>query len=113
MALFHRKDIATILLVLLLGFGAPSLGIAGGCDEPGYTGGSCNKAENQGNSGGSAGGEEDPGIADEPGVPGSDGGGGAGQVLPTISGESAATVVGMLTRSASALLTYLFTRPVR
>jgi hypothetical protein len=42
---YHRKSLAAILLVVFFSVGLPSLGVAGGCDEPGYTGGSCKKIE--------------------------------------------------------------------
>ena len=39
-----RKLTVVLLIACLCILGFPSLGIAGGCDEPGYTGGSCRQS---------------------------------------------------------------------
>lgn len=38
-----RKPLAVLLFAALLAVAYPSLPVAGGCDEPGYTGGGCNR----------------------------------------------------------------------
>lgn len=106
MAKLYLKTIAIFLLLAILAFGAPSLGFAGGCDEPGYTGGSCNKAESQPTSG------DDPssgsgGLGDEPGD-NSTGGGSSGQILPGTGSEPSTaewTFVQDLTRVVLSWLT--------
>lgn len=103
MAKFHRKTIAAILLLALFVFGAPSLGLAGGCDEPGYTGGSCNKSSGQSTSGGDLPGD---GLPDEPGD--STGGGGSGGLaLPGTGQEAATGSWGILGDLARTVLTWL------
>jgi hypothetical protein len=104
----YRTSLASLLIIVLIALGAPALGIGGGCDEPGYTGGSCGKAENQGPGSGGGGG----GLDDEPGEPAGGGGGGGGQTLPSAGPEnasaSASSIRGTLTMMARSVLDWLF-----
>ena len=112
MASIHRKFMATLLMVVVLGIGFPGLGTAGGCDEPGYTGGSCSKSENQGHNPPPNG--ENPGPGSEPGDgSGGGGGGGGGKGLPSTSTESASSTLGILSQMAQSILTFLFALPVK
>jgi len=108
----YRTSLALLLIIAVFTLGVPSLGFGGGCDEPGYTGGSCSKAETQGNGNGGSGNlnGEEPGDA-------ASGGGGGGQTLPSVGTESASvggtTFTGTLAAVARSVLGWLLVSPVR
>ena len=106
MALIHRKLLATTLLVAIVAIGFPAVGITGGCDEPGYTGGSCGRDSGS-----------DPTPA-PPAIPGEDtgsdygSGGSAGLTLPTTGAEIGATSDGFLRELGRMMLNLVMTVPI-
>jgi hypothetical protein len=79
-----RKLTVVFLIACLCILGFPSLGIAGGCDEPGYTGGSCRQTSSSSTSVNN--GTPDDGLpGSEPSSPGS---GSPGLTLPTRSSDT-------------------------